>query len=127
MPGDYFEQVTDSRTRAQVGIEGWAADSATPANFTPPFRCDSYVPRSIENFNRSGFCDRVFERRIKAARAARGASADTGWHGVYDRLAQAAPGVPLVNRRSAVLVSQRVGNYQHHPLFGVLLDQLWVR
>ena len=24
-------------------------------------------------------------------------------------------------------MSKRVGNYQHHPLFGVLLDQLWVR
>ena len=30
-------------------------------------------------------------------------------------------------RRGAVFVSERVGNYQHHPLFGVLLDQLWVR
>jgi hypothetical protein len=24
-------------------------------------------------------------------------------------------------------VSKRVDNYEHHPLFGVLLDQLWVR
>jgi hypothetical protein len=26
--------------------------------------------------------------------------------------------------RNTDLVSKRVGNYQHHPLFGVLLDQL---
>jgi ABC-type transport system substrate-binding protein len=35
--------------------------------------------------------------------------------------------VPTHNSRSVDLVSKRVGNYQHHPLFGVLLDQLWVR
>ena len=29
--------------------------------------------------------------------------------------------------RNVDLVSKRVGNYQHHPLFGVLLDQLWVK
>jgi hypothetical protein len=25
------------------------------------------------------------------------------------------------------LVSERVGNYQYHPLWGTLIDQLWVR
>ena len=29
--------------------------------------------------------------------------------------------------RNVDLVSKRVGNFQHHPLFGVLLDQLWVK
>ena len=40
---------------------------------------------------------------------------------------EAAPAAPLVNRRGAVFVSERLGNYQHHPLLGVLLDQVWVR
>jgi hypothetical protein len=35
--------------------------------------------------------------------------------------------VPTHTLRNIDLVSKRVGNYQHHPLFGVLLDQLWVR
>ena len=34
--------------------------------------------------------------------------------------------VPTYTPRNIDLVSKRVGNYQHHPLFGVLLDQLWV-
>ncbi len=38
-----------------------------------------------------------------------------------------APAVPLVNRRSVTLVSERVGNYQHHPVYGTLFEQLWVR
>jgi hypothetical protein len=46
---------------------------------------------------------------------------------VYRRLADAAPAVPLVNRRIVTFVSRRVGNHQHHPMWGTLLDQLWVR
>ena len=52
---------------------------------------------------------------------------DALWHVAYRRLARSAPAAPLLNRRGAVVVSERLGNYQHHPLFGVLLDQVWVR
>ena len=76
---------------------------------------------------RGQFCDRGIEARIAAARAARGLQSLALWKDVYQRLADAAPAVPLVNRRTAVLVSRRVGNYQQHPLYGPLLDQLWVR
>ena len=37
------------------------------------------------------------------------------------------PWVPLVNFQIVDFVSARVGNYQFHPLWGILLDQLWVR
>ena len=40
-----------------------------------------------------------------------------------DQAARVATATP----RNVDLVSKRVGNYQHHPLFGALLDQLWVR
>jgi len=40
---------------------------------------------------------------------------------------RSAPTVPLVNRRTVTLVSERVGNFQHHPLWGTLLEQLSVR
>ena len=39
----------------------------------------------------------------------------------------AAPAIPLFNRRSLLLVSDRVGNAQTHPELGPLLDQFWVR
>jgi ABC-type oligopeptide transport system substrate-binding subunit len=125
--GDYHDYVADSRNGAQVGTDGWAADFPSPTDFTTPFRCDNYVPRSPANVNLSEYCDKGLERRIGAALSARGAEADTRWHGVYRYLARAAPAAPLVNRRGAVFVSEQLGNYQHHPLFGVLLDQVWVR
>jgi peptide/nickel transport system substrate-binding protein len=119
--GAYHKATGDPRTQAQIGIDGWGADVGAPSNFTPPFLCAG------SNMNESKFCDRHIEARIAAARAARGRRATALWNDVYRRLADAAPAVPLVNRRSVTLVSDRVGNYQSHPLWSTLLDQLWVR
>ena len=124
---DYRSYVADSRNRAQIGTEGWAADFPTPSDFTTLFRCAHYRPRSPENANLSRYCDEGFERRVGSALRARGAEADRRWRDAYGHLARSAPAAPLVNRRGAVFISERLGNYQHHPLFGVLLDQVWVR
>jgi hypothetical protein len=35
--------------------------------------------------------------------------------------------VPLVNQHVVGFVSERVGNYQLHPHWLTLLDQLWVK
>jgi peptide/nickel transport system substrate-binding protein len=119
--GTYRDMTKDPRTRAQIGIEGVSADVGAPSNFTAPFLCSS------GQLNDSEFCDHRLEARIAAARSARGPRATSLWNDVYRRLADAAPAVPLVNRRSVTLVSSRVGNYQHHPQWATLLDQLWTR
>ena len=125
--GAYRPVVADSRTRAQVGIEGWAPDIGAPSNFTPQFLCRAFAPRSPDNGNLAQFCDRRIEARIAAARAAPVSAADPMWQDVYRRLADAAPAVPLVNNRNVTLLSKRVGNEQHHPMWRTLFDQLWVR
>jgi hypothetical protein len=38
-----------------------------------------------------------------------------------------APWVPLYNPRDPTVLSARVGNYQFHPYWSLLIDQLWVR
>ncbi len=35
--------------------------------------------------------------------------------------------VPAYNPKANEFVSKRLGNYQHHPVFGLLLDQVWVQ
>jgi YVTN family beta-propeller protein len=125
--GEYRSAVTASRTRAKIGIDGWSADYSAPSTFTAPFTCAGSTPRSPDMSNLAEFCDRRIDARIDAALAARGPATNARWQDAYDRLADAAPAVPLLNRRTVALVSKRVGNYQHHPLFGPLLDQLWVR
>jgi hypothetical protein len=49
------------------------------------------------------------------------------WRRVEGRLAARATTVPITNAADIALVAKRVGNYQHHPRWGPLLDQLWVR
>jgi ABC-type transport system substrate-binding protein len=58
------------------------------------------------------------------ARAAR--TPNALWSHIYRELETAAPAVPLVNGRSIMFVSKRVGNYQHHPLCITLVEQVWV-
>ena len=42
-------------------------------------------------------------------------------------LVDAAPWVPLYNPRDLTVLSARTGNYQFHPYWNLLIDQLWVR
>jgi len=48
------------------------------------------------------------------------------WANIDREITAQAPWVPLYNPRALVVLSARVGNYQFHPLFGLLIDQLWV-
>ena len=121
--GSYNVKVGDPHARAQIGIQGWSPDIGAPSNYTPPFLCSSIATR----INDSQYCNRALETRIEAARTASGTRAIALWNDVYRRLADAAPAVPLVNRRTVTLVSDRVGNFQSHPWWSTLLDQLWVR
>jgi len=125
--GAWAEAVHDNRNNPQVGIDGWLVDFPAPSNFSPPWSCAMHTPERRFTGNLSRFCDPTIEARMTAALAAPGPRALELWHDVYRRFEDAAPIVPLVNRRTVVLTSDRVGNYQHHPLWGTLYDQLSVR
>jgi peptide/nickel transport system substrate-binding protein len=127
---DYFrlhDHTADSRTGAQIGNTGWSADFGAASDFAVPYLCRTFNPRTRNNANDGQFCNPGIDALNDRALAAHGADADRLWHALYRRLDDAAPAIPLVNRRSVSLVSKRVGNFQHHPLWGTLLDQLWVR
>jgi peptide/nickel transport system substrate-binding protein len=125
LPG-YFSYVNDSRHQAQVGFTGWIADFLTPSSFFEPFTCSHLVRNSIDNENESQFCDHVVDAAYDAARAARGADANARWAALDRRVSAASLAIPLFNRRSLMLVSERVGNAQTHQELGPLLDQFWV-
>ena len=60
---------------------------------------------------------------IHAGRAALKIDRDAIDHELVNK----APWVPLYNPRFLALLSARVGNYQFHPYWNLLIDQLWVR
>jgi peptide/nickel transport system substrate-binding protein len=111
----------------QAAINGWFADYPSPSNFFSLISCSTAGDPSV---NLSGFCSREFDAKLKHASVLQAQHQDAAaklWAEVDRDATNLAPVVPTYTPRTVDLVSKRVGNYQHHPLFGVLLDQLWVR
>jgi len=124
-------ELGDSRRRPQLGWFTWFQDVPTPANFIDPLlTCASFVPASAANINIAEFCNRSIDakaRRAHSLQQTNPAAAGEGWSRVDRELVDQAPWAPLYNPRAATALGARVGNYQYHPFWNVLLDQLWVR
>jgi peptide/nickel transport system substrate-binding protein len=81
------------------------------------------------NFNVTGFCDRSVDRRIEEARFLQTSdpgSANRAWSQIEHDLVDAAALVSVANPTLTFVVSERAGNVQINPQFGVLFGQMWV-
>jgi YVTN family beta-propeller protein len=128
--GVYFAYLFDSRNRAQIGQAGLVADYLGPSNFLRKFSCSAFVRGSSANENSSEYCDPKLDAQMARAAALQTSNptrANALWAGVEHALVARAVAVPITNPRNRVFVSERVGNYQAHQLWGTLFDQLWVR
>jgi YVTN family beta-propeller protein len=109
---------------AQMSVLGWVADFASLSQFIQPnFSCGA-------ESNTSHFCDRSVEAGIRGGlrlQVSNPLAANDAWARVDREIVDAAPWAPLFNSAEVHLVSERVGNYQYNPQWGVLLDQLWVK
>jgi len=127
----YSELVTDSRSRVQAGTFYWAADYPSPSNFLEDLlSCAAFVPRSADNLNVAEFCDPAIDARMRRAERAQAVNpqlADRQWARAERAVVDAAPWVPLFNPRSVALLSRRAGGHRFSPIYGTLIDQLWVR
>jgi peptide/nickel transport system substrate-binding protein len=111
----------------QVGINGWFADYPAASNFFSLVSCSTAGDQSV---NLSGNCSRALDAKIRHASVLLPQDRDAPaklWAEVDRAATDLAPLILTITPRKVDLVSKRVGNYQHHPVFGVLLDQLWVR
>jgi ABC-type transport system substrate-binding protein len=88
--------------------------------------CASAAP-SPPAGNLSRFCDPRLDAAVERAARTPGAAPIAAWRRIEQRIADASPIVPILNLRSAVLVSKRTGDVQFQPILGVLLDRIWVR
>jgi peptide/nickel transport system substrate-binding protein len=108
----------------QAAQEAWVADYPGESTMIVPFRC------AARPANLPSFCDRRIERASRRALALQAhdpRSASGAWAAIDRLLVDRAAAVPLVNPLRLDFLSERAGNYQYHPLWGILLDQLWVR
>jgi hypothetical protein len=98
----YFTYTNDSRNRAQVVDGGWSADYASADTFIGKLACSYFAPGDGQaTTDASEFCDR--------------------------QLTDQAVFLPTVTPNEVDLLSRRAGNYEYNPVWGVLVDQLWVR
>jgi YVTN family beta-propeller protein len=127
----YARRSGNSRYRVQASSGGWSADYPSPSSFIElKLSCRAFVPDTDYNHNAGGFCDPLLDRRVARARrlqARRPVRAAGLWRRIERSLVDRAVWLPMVTPRTTDLVSRRAGNYQFHPLWGLLVDQLWVR
>jgi YVTN family beta-propeller protein len=80
--------------------------------------------------NHGWFCDGRLDREMLGARSLESTNpraATTVWSRIDRALVDQAAWVPLVNPRLIDFVSARVRNYQFHPYWGIIADQLSVQ
>jgi YVTN family beta-propeller protein len=127
----YGQTISDSRNRVQIGSGGWGTDYPAASNFfDAKFSCRSYRPANPFNNNDSEFCHRRIEAQADRARLlglTNPPAANRTWERVYRDIVDQAPWLPTVTPTWTDFISKRAGNYQFHPLWGILIDQLWVR
>lgn len=78
----------------------------------------------------TGFSDPAIDRAMEQARALQQQDpngANDAWAKIDRMLTDRAVAIGMYNLRPLVYVSERVGNFQYHPIWFTLLDQLWVR
>jgi YVTN family beta-propeller protein len=128
----FLQNVNDTRRQVQASVGTWVADYPSASDFFDLFfQCSAFRPADPAD-TRSGdfFCQPDIDRQMNQAdqlQISNPQAAATIWATVDREITDLAPWVPLVSLRFADFTSSRVGDYQYNPIWGILLDQLWVR
>jgi YVTN family beta-propeller protein len=126
----YVNYVAEPGNRAQIGLFGWLAETLATSDFLRLFGCPTVAPKTSQIVNPSRYCDPRIDNKMRQALSLQPtdpARANELWAEIDHSLVDRAAAAPLNSGLNLVLVSRRVGNYQNHPLWGTLLDQLWVK
>jgi peptide/nickel transport system substrate-binding protein len=118
----YGSAIEDPSKGVQIAYQDWSSDYLAESGYIPPLTCD--------NTGNDRFCDRTIERAIERAtdiQLTDPAASHDLWSDLEHDLIDRAPWVPLTSGVWTSLVSQRLGNYQFHPYWAPLFDQMWVR
>lgn len=124
-PGEYFNATSlplDTRAgQAEAAVGGWIADYPAPSNVM-----NGVFPCSVNLYS----CDPATDRKLRETlqlQTRDSRAANRAWARLDRELADQAIVVPVINPKVVDFVSKRVRNYQRHPLFGMLISQVWVR
>jgi peptide/nickel transport system substrate-binding protein len=127
----YFSAVTNVHSKIQAGLNSWGTDFPTASDFfLPVLSCRSFYQDRTNTANYGQFCDPHADQLASQAQSAQltdPAAARRLWAQVDRIVTDQAPWVPVLSQGATTLVSARIGNFQESPIYGPLLDQMWVR
>ena len=109
--------------RFEAAVSGWLTDYPAPGIYI------SNVA-AIRGSSVDTSCSPALDRKLHETleRQARNPqAANKAWARLDRELIDRAIIVPVITPKATDFVSKRVGNYQRHPVFGILISQLWVR
>ena len=109
--------------KMQSILVNWFSDATSSASFFGLFTCND--PNNLSRFCNPAF-DAAFKKALEVQQTDTAAAGDA-WAAVDRMVVDEAPIAALINQLEIDFVSARVGNFQHHPEWGILLDQLWVQ
>jgi hypothetical protein len=95
-----------------------------------PLRLLRHLVTCGAGFNHGWFCDRRADRanlHASSLNSTNPRAAAGVWAALDRRLVDEAACVPMIDERGVDFVSARVRNYQFHPYWGLIADQLWLR
>jgi len=109
----------------QLSVDGdWLASYPSPSSYLPQFfGCGGGTSNGYH-------CDPRLDREMKAAGQLESsdlARARDRWESIDRQLTNEAIWVPTINVREVEFLSKRVRNYEHHAVWGFLVDQGWLR
>jgi ABC-type transport system substrate-binding protein/DNA-binding SARP family transcriptional activator len=123
IPSATFTQTM--RKGLQLSTDGdWAANYPDPASYVPQFfGCGGGTSNGY-------YCNPALDRQMRQARLlelSHPAKAAALWASIDRQITDDAVWVPTVNQREVDLVSSRLRNYENNPVWGLLVDQSWLR
>ncbi|MCX5280391.1 MULTISPECIES: ABC transporter substrate-binding protein [unclassified Streptomyces] len=126
-----FSYIQNTKNNVQISVTQWYQDYPAASDFLNVLlSCASFHKASDSSINIGGYCDRKLDATMRRAMQLDQSDPEAAarlW-GQADRQAMSqAPLVPLFAPRQVDFLSRRVGNYQFHQQFFMLIDQLWVK
>jgi peptide/nickel transport system substrate-binding protein len=108
--------------RFEAAAAGWFTDYPAPSDF---------MIGNLACSNTSGYsCDPALDRKLRVTaqlQSRNPRAANEAWARLEREVIDRAIIVPVITPKATDFVSKRVRNYQRHPLFGMLISQVWVR
>ncbi|HEY6058602.1 MAG TPA: ABC transporter substrate-binding protein [Candidatus Limnocylindrales bacterium] len=128
--GPFTTAVNDPRNKVQMAGFNLISQTRSGSDMiVGVFTCPDF--HGVPYYGQPGyFCSPPIDANVtkaEALEATNPVAANHLWAQIDRAIVDGAPAVMAFNPTDVTFLSQRVGNFEHHPAYQIMLDQLWVR